>query len=235
MRIRCIVVDDEPSGRKIIEEYISEVPFLELSGKAENPVKAFDLMQKHPVDLIFLDIQMPKLNGIEFLKSLRNAPQVILTTAFPGYALQGFDLDVADYLLKPVSFERFLKAVNKVKDTFNSPNPVKTTTDYFFVKCNSMYEKVYYNELLYVKAANNYVLLHTKNKRIITYLTFRGIEEMLPADRFIKVHKSFIVSLSKIETINGEEIKVDKYTIPVSRRMKDEVLGKVLGTSLLKR
>lgn len=235
MRIRCIIVDDEPSGRKIIEEYISEVPFLELAGKAENPVKAFDLMQKQPVDLIFLDIQMPKLNGIEFLKSLRIAPQVILTTAFPGYALQGFDLDVADYLLKPVSFERFLKAVNKVRDAFNSPNPVKQHADYFFVKCNSMYEKVYYNELLYVKAASNYVLLHTKNKRIITYLTFRGIEEMLPADGFIKVHKSFIVSLSKIETINGEEIRVDKYTIPVSRRMKEEVLEKVLGTSLLKR
>jgi DNA-binding LytR/AlgR family response regulator len=235
MKLKCIIVDDEPAGRKVIEEYISETSFLELHGKAENPVKAIALIEKTAVDLIFLDIQMPKINGIDFLKTLRNPPMVILTTAFSEYALQGFELEVIDYLLKPVSLERFLKATNKAKEFFDLRNKQVTKMDYFFVKCNNKFEKILYNELLYAEAANNYVMLQTTDKRLITYLTFKGIEDTLPADQFIKVHKSFIVSLSKIENLDGEEIKIGKHLIPISRGMKDEVMEKIVNNRLVKR
>lgn len=235
MKLNCIIVDDEPSGRKVIEEYIAETTFLELTGKAENPVKALELLQKKAVDLIFLDIQMPKINGIDFLKTLKNPPMVILTTAFPEYALQGFELDVVDYLLKPVSLERFLKASNKAREFFEVKNKNAQPAEYFFVKCNNKFEKVFYDDLLYAEAANNYVLLQTKDKRLITYLTFKGIEETLPAELFIKVHKSFIVSLSKIENLDGEEITIGKHTIPISRSMKEEVLERVVSQRLVKR
>lgn len=235
MKLNCIIVDDEPSGRKIIEEYISETPFLELVGKAENPLKAFTLLENFPVDLIFLDVQMPKLNGIDFLKTLKNPPMVILTTAFSEYALQGFELDVIDYLLKPISIERFLKASNKAKEFFEMRNKDSKPKDYFFVKCNSKFEKILFDELLFVEAANNYVLIHTKDKRLITYLTFKGIEEILPADEFIKVHKSFIVALSKIENLDTEEIKVGSNIIPISRNLKDDVMERIVNRRLVKR
>ncbi|HMG14283.1 MAG TPA: LytTR family DNA-binding domain-containing protein [Saprospiraceae bacterium] len=235
MKLKCLIIDDEPSGRKVIEEHIGETAFLELIGKAENPEKAFPIMEKNPIDLIFLDIQMPKINGIDFLKSLIMPPMVIITTAFPEFALEGFDLDVIDYLLKPISLERFLKASNKAKEFYAMKNKELKPVDYFFVKCNNKFEKVLYNELLYVEAANNYVLLHTKNNRLITYLTFKGIEESLPVDQFIKVHKSFIVSLSKIERLDSEEIKIESHTIPISRNLKDEVMEKIINKSLIKR
>jgi len=236
MKLKCIIIDDEPSGRKVIEEYISESTFLELIGKAENPIKAIGLIEKNQVDLIFLDIQMPKINGIDFLKTLRNPPMVILTTAFSEYALQGFELDVIDYLLKPISLERFLKATTKAKDFFELRNKNSTKSDYFFVKCSNKFEKIFYNELLYAEAANNYVILQTIEKRLLTYLTFKGIEDtLLPTEQFIKVHKSFIVSLSKIENLDGEEIKIDRHLIPISRSMKDLVMERIVNKKLVKR
>jgi len=235
MKLQCIIIDDEPSGRKVIEEYISETAFLELVGRAENPVKAFALLEKNSVDLIFLDIQMPKINGIDFLKSLRNPPMIILTTAFSEYALQGFELEVIDYLLKPISLERFLKACNKAKEYFEIRNKNSGEKNYFFVKCNNIFEKILYDDLLYAEAANNYVILHTSNKRLITYLTFKGIEDALPSEKFIKVHKSFVISLSKIESLDGEEVKIGKHMIPISRSMKDEVMEKIVKSRLIKR
>lgn len=235
MKLKCIIVDDEPSGRKVIEEYVSETTFLELVGKAENPLKAMALMDENKIDLIFLDIQMPKINGIDFLKTLKNPPMVILTTAFSEYALQGFELDVIDYLLKPISLDRFLKATHKAKDFFEMQGAGLKPSDYFFVKCKNKFERVWYNELLFIEAANNYVILTTNEKRLITYLTFKGIEERLPAEQFIKVHKSFMVSLSKIENLDAEQIKIGKYMIPISRSLKDEVMQRIVNSSLVKR
>jgi DNA-binding LytR/AlgR family response regulator len=235
MKLKCLIVDDEPSGRKVIEEYVAEVPFLELVGKAENPVKAVNIMEKYAVDLIFLDIQMPKLNGIDFLRSLKTPPMVILTTAFSEYALQGFELDVIDYLLKPISLERFLKASYKAKDFYESRNKDFQTNEYFFVKCNNKFEKVLYDELLFVEAANNYVFLQTKDKRMITYLTMKTMEETLPEDRFIKVHKSFMVSISQIQNFDSEEIRVGTHRIPISRNLKDEVMERIINKRLIKR
>jgi DNA-binding LytR/AlgR family response regulator len=235
MKINCIIIDDEPSGRKVIEEYISETPFLELIGKAEDPLKAFSLIAKNQIDLIFLDIQMPKINGIDFLKSLKDPPMVIITTAFSEYALQGFELDVIDYLLKPISLDRFQRATNKARDFYTMQYKNDKPKDYFFVKSNNKFERIAFNELLFIEAANNYIILQTTEKRLITYLTFKGMEEILPEDEFIKVHKSFIVSLSKIENLDSEEIKIGKFIIPISRSFKDSVLEKVVSRNLIKR
>jgi DNA-binding LytR/AlgR family response regulator len=235
MSLKCILIDDEPSGRKIIEEYVAETPFLQLIGQTENPIKALSLLENNEVDLIFLDIQMPKMNGIDFLKTLKNPPMVILTTAFSEYAIAGFELEVMDYLLKPISFERFLKACHKAQDYFILKNKATQATNYFFVKSNNKFEKIMLDELLFAEAANNYVVLQTKDKRYITYVTFKGIEETLPVEQFIKVHKSFIVSLSKIDNLDREEIKIGQYSIPISRNLKDKVMEKIVNKNLIKR
>ena len=235
MELKCIIIDDEPSGRKVIEEYIAETSFLELVGKTEDPLKAFSLIAQNEVDLIFLDIQMPKINGIDFIRSLKDPPMVIFTTAFSEYALEGFELDVIDYLLKPISLERFLKAANKARDFYLTQNKSAPPKDYFFVKSNNKFEKITFSELLFIEGANNYVIIQTLEKRLITYLTFKGIEEILPESEFIKVHKSFIVSLSKIENLDAEEIKIGKHIVPISRSLKDLVIDKIVNRNLIKR
>ncbi|MEP7169294.1 MAG: LytTR family DNA-binding domain-containing protein [Bacteroidota bacterium] len=238
MKLNCIIVDDEPVARDGMAENIVELDYLNLVGTAESALKAARILEKENVDLMFLDIMMPKLTGVNFLKTLKNPPLVIFTTANPDYALEGFELDVLDYLVKPISFERFVKACNKAKEFFelqNKSGKDAASEKFIFVKCSNKYEKIIFDDLLYVEAANNYVLLHTKDKRMITYLTFKGIEENLPADQFIKVHKSFIVSLSKIENLDGEEIKIGKHTVPISRNLKDEVMERVVKRKLVKR
>jgi DNA-binding LytR/AlgR family response regulator len=235
MKLNCIIVDDEPVARGGMTENIQEVEYLNLVGVAESAMKAMKLLEKEKVDLMFLDIKMPKMTGIDFLKTLKNLPMVIFTTANPDYALEGFALDVLDYLVKPISFERFVKACNKAKEFFELKNKDVSDKDYFFVRCNNKYEKILFDDLLFAEAANNYVLLQTKDKRFITYLTFKGVEEILSADQFIKVHKSFIVSFSKVETVDGEEIKIGKHSIPISRSLKDEVMERIVNKKLVKR
>ncbi len=235
MKLKCLIVDDEPAGRKILEEYVLDTQFLELVGIAEDPIEAMEIMKHQDIDLIYLDIQMPKINGIDFIKMLKNPPIIILTTAFGEYALNGFELDVLDYLLKPISFDRFLKATNKAREITDIRRKEPTSDDYFFVKSNGKYEKVKFDDLLFAEAANNYVLLQTSDRRLITYLTFKGIEESLPPDLFIRVHKSFMVSLSKIESLDGEEIRIGTHSIPISRSMKDEVMERIVHNRLLKR
>lgn len=236
--LKCIIIEDEPSGRKIIEEFIAETDFLQLAGQAPDPVKALPILNSKQIDLIFLDVQMPKMNGIDFLRSFKNPPMVILTTAFPEYAIQGFEMDVIDYLLKPVSFERFLKASAKALEfqTFHAKSVTsKEYLPYFFVKSNYKYEKVLLDELLFVEAANNYVLFHFRQRRLIAYITFRGIEEQLPSHHFIKVHKSFMVALDKIDSIDGEQIRIGEHHIPISRTMRDEVMERIVNKNLIKR
>ncbi len=238
MKLNCIVVDDEPVAREGILEQIRELDFLNPVGSAESALKAAKLLEKESVDLMFLDIMMPKLTGINFLKTLKNPPIVIFTTANPDYALEGFELDVLDYLVKPISLERFVKACNKAKEFYQLKNNLPKGSikeEYIFVKCDNKFEKILLDDLLFVEAANNYVLLQTKAKRLITYLTFKGIEENLPFDQFVKTHKSFIVSLSKIENLDGEEIKIGKHSIPISRNFKDSVMEKVVNKKLVKR
>ena len=247
MKINCLIIDDEPFARQGMEEYINDISFLNIVGKCENALKAHEALTVGNVDLMFLDIQMPRLTGLDFLKNLKNPPMAILTTAYPQYALESFALDVLDYLVKPIPFDRFLKAVNKAKELFDLKNkaqnepivqnmPVSaenTEGGYFFVKTENKYEKIFFDDILYVEALQNYVTIHCKKERITTYLTFKAIEEYLPVDQFLKVQKSFIVSLPKIDSIEGSDIRIGAHRIPISRQFKDAILETILKGKLL--
>lgn len=239
MKLKCIIVDDEPVARKVLQEYIEDIDFLELVGSAENPLKANAILKNEPVDLMFLDINMPKLTGIEFLRTATALPMVIMTTAYAEYAIDGFELDVMDYLVKPFSFERFLKACNKARDYHELNNQVavvvKTHNDYFFVKCNNRIEKILYDELIYVEAMLNYVMLHTANGKMIVYLTIKSILEQLPADIFLKVHKSFIVNMKKIKSIEGNEINLGNAKVIISQNFYESAIKSILKDRMIKR
>ena len=183
---------------------------------------------------------MPKISGLEFLKSLQQPPPVIFTTAFPQYALDGFDLNALDYLVKPISFDRFVKAAMRAKEYYevrkkNTAAETNQPAEYFFIKADNKLVKIEYDEILFVEALQNYVTIQTPDKKYITYLTFKSVEEYLPADKFIKTHKSYIVSASKIDSIEGNEIRIGNHHLPISRNLKDEVMEKLLKGKFLKR
>lgn len=235
--LTCIIIDDEPLARKGLKEYIGDADFLTLAGEFDNPVKAMEILMRERIDLIFLDIQMPKMNGFEFLKSLPHAPLVIFTTAYPQYAVEGFELNALDYLVKPFSFDRFWKAILKARASIEAPHAVSPAIepDYFYIKSDNKLVKINYNEVLFAEALQNYVAIYTSQKKYITYLTLHSIEEQLPASFFVKTHKSYIVSLNKVESIEGNEIKIGAHRIPISRTEKETVLEKLIQNKLLKR
>lgn len=235
MKLDCIIVDDEPLARNGMKEYLQEVSFLNYAGSFENAHQANEFLLHQSVDLMLLDIRMPEISGIEFLKRLRHPPMVIFTTAYTEHALEGFELDVIDYLIKPISFERFKKAAQKAFDYFSLKQTNQGPVDYFFIKSNHKFERVNYAELLYVEAMQNYCIVHTSVRKLITYITLTGLIEKLPANQFIKVHKSFVVSLDKVNAVDGNEILIGSARIPISRTMKDEVLARIVGGNLLKR
>ena len=220
-----------------MEEYVKEVAFLEWVGSCENAMKAPAYLNEGRVDLMLLDIHMPKLSGIDFLKTLKNPPLVIFTTAFSEYALESYSLDVIDYLVKPIAFDRFLKATQKAFDfyTLKQKAGSETAATFFFIKCDHKYEKVNYSDVLYIEAMQNYCIIHTPERKMITYITMTGLEEQLPRERFLKVHKSFIVSLEKIKALDGNEIVIGNARIPISRGIKDDVVNKIMGNNLFKR
>ena len=240
--IRCIVIDDEPLARECIEKYIAEVDFLTLVATGNNPLELTRLLRIYSPDLIFLDIQMPVMNGIDFLKLSRNLPMVIITTAYPEYALESFQLDVMDYLVKPILFTRFLQAVNKAKDyqslLTRSTLDVQASealAEFFFVKCGHTFERIYYGELVYVEAMENYVTLITLKGKFITQLPLKNVDQYLNGHPFIRVHKSFIVTIPKIESIENNEIRIQSYRIPISRHYRDHVMDSVVNSKLWKK
>lgn len=237
MKLNCMIVDDEPLARKGLEEYVNEVAFLQLVASCENAVKASALLHEGKIDLMLLDIQMPKLSGIEFLKTLKDPPLVIFTTAFSEYALESYSLDVIDYMVKPIPFERFLKAVQKAHDfhVLRQKAGPDHSGDFFFIKCDHKFEKVNYADVLYVESMQNYCIIHTPERKMIAYITLSGLEEQLPPNRFLKVHKSFIVSLEKIKALDGHDILIANARVPISRSIKDEVVAKIMGNNLFKR
>jgi DNA-binding LytR/AlgR family response regulator len=242
MNINCVIIDDEPLARKGLREYIADVEFLQLHSEFDNPIKAMETLKKEDVHLLFLDIQMPKLNGLEFFKALQHAPPVIFTTAFPQFALDGFELNALDYLVKPISFERFLKSAVRAKEFYEvrqknktEANAQNSQTDYFFIKADNKLVKVQFNEILYAEALQNYVVIHTLDKKFITYLTFKSVEDYLPSSLFIKTHKSYIVSAARIDSIEVNDIRIGQHHIPISRNLKEEVMEKLLGGKFLKR
>ncbi|MBX3241811.1 MAG: response regulator transcription factor [Chitinophagaceae bacterium] len=235
--MRCIIVDDEPLAREGLSRYMREVPFLELAGTCDNPMALMDMLDKDPVDLIFLDIQMPKMSGIDFLKIAKDPPMVIVTTAYPSYALEGFELNVMDYLLKPVTLDRFLKAVGKAKDYHQLVNKTRTgepspAADYFFIKCGNKYEKILFEDILYIEGLQNYVSIFTTRGKFITLLSVKNLEENLNPRLFIRVHKSYIVSIPKIDAIEGNEISIQSHRVPISRNYRETVIRQVVQNKL---
>jgi DNA-binding LytR/AlgR family response regulator len=235
-KMKCIIVDDEALAREGIEQYVREIEFLEIAGSFKNALLAQNALQNEPIDLMFLDINMPKMTGLSFLETLSKPPITIITTAYPDYALEGFRLHVLDYLLKPISLERFIKAVNKAHDYYRllQKTPVQKP-DYIFLKHSNLYEKVMLADIVCVEAKQNYVLIHTVLKKIIVHLTFKSVEDSLPPDEFFRVHKSFLISVAHIKAIEGNTVHIHNKQIPISRGQREELMQQVVNRALLKK
>lgn len=232
-KLKTIIVEDEPLAREGLTSYIREINFLDLVATCESALEANATLKMVKPDLMFLDIQMPKLSGIDFLKSLSHPPMVIFTTAYPNYALQGFELDVVDYLVKPYPFDRFLKAVNKAKDlqAFNQPKINETTStvlDHTFIKTDNKYERINFDDILFVEGLENYVAIHTSTERFITLMTMKSVEELLPQAAFLRIHKTYIVAMGKIRAIEGNQVDMGKKKLPISRQRRNEILDIIL-------
>ena len=238
MNISCIIIDDEPLARKGLKEYVADAGFLNLLGEFDSALKATELISSSTVQLLFLDIQMPRITGLDFFKTLQHPPPVIFTTAYPQYALEGFEVNALDYLVKPFSFERFLKAALKAKEYYEvreSNMTAEPASDYFFIKADNKLVKIFFEEILFVEALQNYVTIHTPARKYMTYLTFKAVEDYLPAEKFLKVHKSYIVAASRIDSIEGNDIRIGQQHIPISRNQKEEVMEKLLRNRFLRR
>lgn len=243
MTIKCLVVDDEPVARKGIAGYVGQTPFLELAGTCKSAVEANEVVHHERIDLLFLDIQMPDLTGIEFMKSLENPPAVIFTTAYRDYAIEGFELNALDYLVKPIAFQRFLKAANKAQSYFemqrqSQPKPVEVATvspEYFFIKSDGQFIKIKLADVLYFESEKDYVFIHTEQKRYLTLLSLKQLEKELPTDKFLRVHRSYFVALDKIEMVDGNNLIIKGKEIPVSRSLQDTIFNTLIAGRLWKR
>lgn len=235
-KLRCMIVDDEPVARKLLHEFVDQVPFLDWQGNFESAMRAEAFLKHTTTDLIFLDIEMPKVSGLQFLQKLDTDALVILITAFPRYALDGYELDVIDYLLKPVAFSRFLKAVHKARDYYQLKQGAASVEPpaYIFVKSEKRIEKIALAGMLYAESVGNYVRICTEEKTFLAYLTMKSLEAQLPQDSFIKIHQSYLVNYARIDAIDGNEIKVGSKTLPMSRNHRDSLM-KLVQQRLLKR
>lgn len=242
-KIRCLVIDDEEPSREIIQKHIAGVDALELAGSCTNAVEALSFLQSNSVDLLFLDIQMPHILGTNFIRTLKNPPKVIFITAYRKYALEGFELDAVDFLLKPISFDRFLKAVNKVLQLnlqSNLPEPEKTETSketaqpFLYFRSDRKMVKVLFNDILYIEGLRDYIRIFTTSKTIVTKHLLSSLEEMLPGDAFLRIHRSYIVSLDKIDSYNAETIEIAKKELPIGRLYKHDV-SKIFNASSLQK
>ena len=240
-KIHCLIIEDEPLAREILKQHIAGVEALELAGTCSNAVEAVSFLKEHPVDLLLLDIQMPQLLGTNFIRTLKNPPKVIFTTAYRKYAVEGFELDAVDYLLKPISFERFLKAVNKVLQlNIGSAQAMPTSAtkekqngesnSFLYFRAERKMVKVFFRDILYVEGLKDYIRIVTDNKTIITKYVLSTLEEMLPANEFLRIHKSYIVAIYKIDSYNADTIHIAKHELPIGRLYKFDV-NRVLNAS----
>ncbi len=237
MKLRCIIVDDEDLARGVVEMYLKDIDFIEVVASCSNAMEALSIINNQKIDLMFLDINMPKIDGLSFLKTLKLPPKVIITTAYREFAVDGFELDAVDYLCKPYSLERFLIAVNKTVNRIKAeqehkPDVIRSNTEeirstepYIFVKADKRTYRVALDKILYVEAVGDYVKIITTEKSLITYMYLKDIERMLPPKLFPRVHRSFIVSISKIESIEGNQIKIQKSVIPIGRSYREAFMS----------
>ena len=226
-KIRCLIIDDEELARTLLENYVLRLPFLELVGKCKNPLEAMAVLQQESVDLLLLDIQMPELSGIDFLKALPHKPFTVFTTAYESYALEGYSLDVVDYLLKPIGFERFLQAMNKVMERMSQRQPVTTTPpskEFILIKSDHKIHRLHVEDILYIQSMREYVAFYTPTGRILSLGSLKSLEEELPADQFMRIHKSYIVALDKVKSLEGNMLHIGGEHLPIGASYKEEVL-----------
>lgn len=242
MKYKCLIVDDEPLALDVLESYIQKVPTLQLAARCSNAIEALTQLRKHDIAILFLDIQMPEITGLEFFRSLKNPPLVIFTTAFSEYAVDGFNLDAVDYLLKPISFDRFLKALNKATTILpqgkqakeNAVIKTENESDFIFVKSDKKIVKIGLDEILYIEGLKDYVMIFTPAGRVITLQTMKNLEEKLPSDKFIRIHRSFIISLNKVKSITGNSVDLNGKLIPIGKLYRDPFMKVVEKDSLIK-
>ncbi|HQF27923.1 MAG TPA: LytTR family DNA-binding domain-containing protein [Bacteroidia bacterium] len=233
IKLKCIIVDDEPLAQEVLERYLENIREIELVKKCSNALEAFEVLHTEHIDLMFLDISMPVISGIDFLRSLRKAPAVIITTAYPDYALQGYELDVVDYLVKPVSLERFMKGVNKAVERIKAINllpaqEVKPSkVDYMFVKSDQKLIKIRFSDIDYIEGMKDYVKIYTTEKMIVTLHTMKYFESNLPSGNFMRIHKSYIVNLDAIKSISGNELELKTVRLPIGSSYKEVLMKKI--------
>jgi len=235
MNLKCLITDDEPIALEIMEDYISQVPGLMLAGKCKNAMETMSFLRKETIDVLFLDIQMPGINGIDYIRSVKNPPAVIMTTAFPQYAMDGYELDVVDYLLKPISFDRFLKAIDKLFNRNISASlpgsqesqPPKPTANYFFIRSNLDFIKVAYAEVLYIEGLENYVRIFCETQTITSLGTMKHMEEILPVQSFIRIHRSYIVNLEKVSGIYNYLFRIGNKEFNIGKSYRKAVLDRL--------
>ncbi len=238
MMINTLIIDDEPLALEVLETYISQMPQLNLVAKCANALEANELLREHSIDLIFLDIQMPQVSGVEFIKTLSKPPLFIFTTAYSNYALEGFELNAIDYLLKPISIDRFMKAANKALEQFELRNREDDADadghegdgkDFFFVKADKKLVKIKYNEILYIEGLKDYVIIRMEQGRVVTLQTMKSLEEKLPEDKFKRIHRSYIVSIDKIKAVDGTSVDVIEKgqvkQLPIGKNYRDDILA----------
>ena len=221
MKLKCLIVEDEPLARNLLAEYVNKVSYLELTEATSNPLHALEVLRNHAIDLMFLDIQMPEITGITLLKSLQKKPLVILTTAYSEYALESYDLDVVDYLLKPITFDRFLKAVDRANQRMHPPTVTPEAAEeknapFVFVKDGTKLVKVNFDDILFVEGLKDYVTIVTKAQKIVSLQRLKSLESQLPPDKFIRIHHSYIIAIKAVDTIHKGEVQIGTHLIPIS-------------------
>ena len=234
--IKVLIIDDEPLALDILETYIERIPDLELVAKCDNAIDANEIIQKEEIDLVFLDIQMPQMTGIELIKSLPSAPKFVFTTAYTEYAVDGFELNALDYLVKPIAFDRFLKAVNKFKESADGKGTQTNSDDFFFVKADKKLIKIHFNEILYIEGLKDYVIIKKEQGRVIALQTMKSLESKLPSDIFMRVHRSYIVNINKIKAVVGNAIEITEggqaKHIPIGKNYKEDLIAIVESNKL---
>ncbi|HYE56205.1 MAG TPA: LytTR family DNA-binding domain-containing protein [Chitinophagaceae bacterium] len=222
-RIRCIIVEDEPLAVKVLVDYITQVPFLDLQGTFKDAILATEYLHSHEVDLIFLDIHLPRLKGMAFLRTLTDPPAVIITTAYHQYAVEGFDLNVTDYLLKPIEFERFLVAVNKVKTAHKLSAQEPEQKDHLFLNVQKKKVRILFSDIVYIESQREYIKVVTVKNEYLSKMSTHEIEALLPPNQFKRIHRSFIIAVSKIDSYNAEAVEVNGISIPIGRGYRDNI------------
>ena len=238
--MKCIIVDDEPLAREGIELNIQNIASLDLIGQFGSPITANDFLNNNEVDLVFLDVEMPGMTGLEFIRTMKNRPLIILTTAYPEYALEGFELDVVDYLVKPIRLNRFIKAVNRAKEIYdlrqNQTNTVESiSTEFIYIKSERKYIRIFFKDIKFIKGLKDYVMLYTTKDKVMTAMNIKTINAQLPSSIFVRISKSFIININYIDAVDQDFIQLDGEEIPLGKTYKEDFINNYIKTNLIQR